>query len=207
MAADFPDHGAAITRMVTEGIGIPDLAQMMGMGQQDVKAGLQFVKPLRGVQIRTAVYPLWEALAAFRSLEEAGITDELLEQQIMRMKSTQLPVGLQAEFWSAQKKKVEYQEAVGQLWRTPQVQHAIADLLKIVRTSMGLMVDNIDQQTALTPRQRELIKGVGDSVMAELRDKVMEHFAGWDGAEDKLESNPAKRDAKEQTLQELEDDT
>jgi len=191
MAAEFPDHGPAIQRMIAEGIGIPDLAQLMGMSQQDVKAALQFTKPMRGVQMRTAVYSTWEALAAFRVQQN---TDEMLEQQIMRMKPTQLPVGLQAEFWSAQRKRHEYQEAVGQLWRTPAVQRAIADLLKIVRTSMGLMVDNIDQQTALTPRQRELIKGVGDSVMAELRDKVGEHFAGWDGSDDKIPLDPAKRD-------------
>ena len=181
MAADFPDHSHIIQRMIAEGIGVADLSQLMGMSQQEVKAALQFTRPMRGAQMRTAVYSTWEALAAFRVQQN---TDEMLEQQIMRMKPTQLPVGLQAEFWSAQRKRHEYQEAVGQLWRTPAVQRAIADLLKIVRTSMGLMVDNIDQQTALTPRQREIIRSVADATLGEAKELIGEQFKTWESIDD-----------------------
>lgn len=191
MSTDLPDHGAAIQRMIAQGITIPDLATMYGMGQEDVKEALALVKPIRGKQIRTAVYSLWDALGALRGSDE-GVSAEQLADYISKMKPSQLPVALQEAFWSAQIKRQKFEEERGDLWRTGQVMKVISELLRVARQSMTLMVDNVDQQTSLTPRQREIIRGIGDSVLADMREKVLDAFDGWDGSQDKDEADPSK---------------
>ncbi len=192
MSHDTPDHGEAISRMVAQGIAIPDLATMYGMSQEDVKEALALVKPIRGKQIRTAVYALWDALGALRGSDEGGVSAEQLADYISKMKPSQLPVALQEAFWSAQIKRQKFEEERGDLWRTAAVMKVISELLRIARQSMTLMVDNVDQQTALTPRQREIVRAIGDSVLADMRERVIEAFNGWDGSEDKDDADPSK---------------
>lgn len=192
MSTEIPDHGPAISRMVTLGITIPDLASMYGMSQEDVKEALALVKPIRGKQIRTAVYAMWDAMGALRGTEDAGVSAEQIADYISKMKPSQLPVGLQDAFWSAQIKRQKFEEERNDLWRTPAVMKVISELLRVARQSMTLMVDNVDQQTALTPRQREIIRNIGDSVLADMREKVIEAFDGWDGTEDKDEIDPSR---------------
>ncbi len=192
MSHDTPDHGEAISRMVAQGIAIPDLATMYGMSQEDVKEALALVKPIRGKQIRTAVYALWDALGALRGSDEGGVSAEQLADYISKMKPSQLPVALQEAFWSAQIKRQKFEEERGDLWRTAAVMKVISELLRVARQSMTLMVDNVDQQTALTPRQREIVRAIGDSVLADMRERVIEAFNGWDGSEDKDDADPSK---------------
>lgn len=192
MSHDTPDHGEAISRMVAQGIAIPDLATMYGMSQEDVKEALALVKPIRGKQIRTAVYALWDALGALRGSDEGGVSAEQLADYISKMKPSQLPVALQEAFWSAQIKRQKFEEERGDLWRTAAVMKVISELLRVARQSMTLMVDNVDQQTALTPRQREIVRAIGDSVLADMRERVIESFNGWDGSEDKDDADPSK---------------
>ena len=194
MATDTPDHGDSIQRMMAQGITIPDIASLYGISHEDVKAALKFVKPMRGAQIRTAVYGLWEAMGALRGEDSSGVSTDQIADYIAKMKPSQLPVALQSEFWSAQTKRLKYQEEVGDLWRTAAVQRVVADLLRIVRQSMTLMKDNVDQQTALTPRQAALVQGIADAVLGEMRDAVIEHFKGWDGVMDKEDLDPARRE-------------
>jgi hypothetical protein len=192
VSTDTPDHGDAIQRMIAQGITAPDLATLTGKSAEDVKELLSLVKPVRGKQLRTAVYSLWDAMSVLCASGESGVTAEQLTDYITKMKPSQLPVALQSEFWSAQTKKLKYQEEVGDLWRTAQVQKVIAELLRIMRQSLTLMVDNVDQQATLTPRQKAIIQGIADSVLADARDRVREAFDGWDGTGDKEEPDPAK---------------
>ena len=85
-------------------------------------------------------------------------------------------------------------EEVGDLWRTSAVQKMVAELLKVVRQSMTLLEDNVDQQTALTPRQRDIIRNIADGALAEMRDTVVQSFKGWDGTLDRENENPAYDD-------------
>ena len=192
MSTDLPDHGPAIARMVAQGITIPDLASMYGMSQEDVKEALALVKPIRGKQIRTSVYALWDALGALRGTEDAGVSVEQIADYISKMKPSQLPVALQEAFWSAALKRQKFEAEQGDLWRTATVMKVISELLRVTRQSMTLMVDNVDQQTSLTPRQREIIRGIGDSVLADMRERVIEAFEGWDPSEDKDDADPSR---------------
>lgn len=177
--------------MITDGITIADLSQLLGVTPDDAERGLLGLKPIRGVQQRARVYPLWEAMQAMTN-SGGGIDDQQLEEAIKSMKPAQLPVALQSEFWKAQRSRNEYLTENQDLWRTGKVQTAVATIFKVVRQSMTLLEDNVDQQTALTPRQRDIVRGIADSVLGELRDAIVDNFSDWDGSDDREDDNPAK---------------
>jgi len=178
-----------ITALLRDGLTILDLAELSGQPPADIKERLKLVKPLRGVHMRTAVYDTRAAFAALVA-EGDGVDPNVIAEHIRSMKPSQLPVAIQAEFWSAQTKRLKYLEEVGDLWRTNAVQKMVAELLKIARQSMTLLEDNVDQQTALTPRQRDIVRAVADSVLAEMRDTVIQTFSGWDGTVDRESDTP-----------------
>lgn len=192
--ADVPNHAAAVAGMLRDGVTISDLADLTGRQAGEIKEALKLVKPLRGVHMRTAVYDTRQAMAALVRPEGDAIDPDVIAEHIRSMKPNQLPVAIQAEFWSAQTKRLKYLEEVGDLWRTSAVQKMVAELLKVVRQSMTLLEDNVDQQTALTPRQRDIIRNIADGALAEMRDTVVQSFKGWDGTLDRENVNPAEKD-------------
>lgn len=49
---------------------------------------------------------------------------------------------------------------------------------------MSLLEDNVDQQTALTPRQREIIRSVADATLGEAKELIGEQFKTWESIDD-----------------------
>ena len=48
-----------------------------------------------------------------------------------------------------------------------------------LRTAMTLLEDNVDQQTALTPQQRVIVRAIADGVLTESRELIENEFATW----------------------------
>lgn len=178
-----PDHGSAVSAIVTQGITARDLASLTGKPLHVVEAALGTIAPVRGQQSRTRVYDCWQALAALGAGGE-GPDEQALEEAIKKMKPTQLPAALTLEFWKGQSARAAYLTERGDLWRTSKVQSLVAGIYKVVRQSMSLLEDNVDQQTALTPRQREIIRAVADAALGEAKESIGEHFTSWESIDD-----------------------
>ena len=74
-----PDHGPAISAIISQGITARDLASLTGKPLHMVEAALGTIAPVRGQQSRTRVYDCWQALAA-RHFVPAGGKGDALEQ-------------------------------------------------------------------------------------------------------------------------------
>ena len=53
-----------------------------------------------------------------------------------------------------------------------------------VRAAMTLLEDNVDQQTALTPQQRVIVRAIADGVLTESRELIENEFATWSPIDD-----------------------
>jgi hypothetical protein len=179
-----PDHSALIGELVAQGITSKDLSRLTGRALADVESALGTLTPVRGQQSRSRVYDLWQALGALGRKSDGEEDAAALEEAIMRMKPTQLPAALSLEFWKAQKARSDFMEERGDLWRTPKVQALVASVYKVLRQSMSLLEDNVDQQTALTPRQREIIRSIADATLAEAAEAIQDKLKGWEGIDD-----------------------
>ena len=157
MSSATPDHGAAIQALIMQGVTSADVAALTGRPADEIEKLLAMVEPIRGKQARSRVYNLWDAMRAVGSVEGDHTQ---MEEALKRMKPTQLPAPLTKEFWSAMRERQKYMEDHNRLWRTDRVKLLISQVYKSLRTAMTLLEDNVDQQTALTPQQRVIVRAI-----------------------------------------------
>lgn len=175
-----PNYQFSIQTMKRDGIGVIDLAALLGMTEDEVENRLSHLSPISGSQRRTRVYNYASAVALFVSHEGeggAGLSDEEIEAAIRRMKPTQLPPALSHEFWKAQQAKLKFEEDIGDLIRKDKVVYAFAAFSKAIREAFLLIEDNLDQMTALTPHQRLLVRGFVDGSLVTAKESVTENLS------------------------------
>ena len=174
-----PNYQYAIQSMKTGGIGVTDLAAILGMTEDDVENRLIHLSPISGSQRRTRVYNFASAIGMFVSTEEStgGMTEAEIEVAIRKMKPSQLPPALSLEFWKAQQAKQKFEEDKGDLVRKDKVIYAFAATFKAIRETFLLIEDNLDQMTALTPHQRQLVRGFVDGSLVSAKEATAEQMA------------------------------
>lgn len=185
-----PDHAAAINAMLTRGIGMYDLALLVGMSLDQLEVSLGSVTPLRGSQTRGKVYELLPALQAVTANKAVDVED--IEAVIMKMKPASMPPALQREFWAGQNSKLDYQKAVGDLWFTDRVLMLVTRLLRVQRELGLLMGDRIEREAGLTEQQARVMRGLIDSAFEEAKEAIRKEFADWDGSVDQPDKEPHK---------------
>lgn len=101
---------------------------------------------------------------------------EDIESYLKKMHHNDLPKHLSKEFWAGIKLRQEVQTADGDLWPTERVVGVIGSLMKLMKMSVRLMSDNVDQQSELSDKQRRTVKQLGDGMLEQLYTEVRESF-------------------------------
>lgn len=99
-----------------------------------------------------------------------------VETYIKQMNHNDLPKHLTKEFWAGLRSKQDYEERAGHLWRTEKVVEKVGELMKLVKMSTLLMNDAVERQTELSDRQRAIIKELSHGMLADLMNRINEHF-------------------------------
>lgn len=108
------------------------------------------------------------------------VTPEVdIEALLKSLTPEKFPPRLQDPFWKAQKSRLDVEERLGNLWNTERVVEVLADAFKPVRMSILMFVENIEQQTELTPRQRQLITDQADGLLLSLNTALIEQFKDY----------------------------
>ena len=95
---------------------------------------------------------------------------------IKGMRPNDLPPILQAAFWDAQKKRQDYEINAGDLWHTDKVISVLSETFKLIKTSVMLWTDTLEQEHGLTEKQREALQGLCDGLMDDIhRSLVKQH--------------------------------
>lgn len=97
-------------------------------------------------------------------------------ERILKMRHTDLPKMLAKEFWYAQTQKQKYELAAGDLWPTVKIVEFVGEAFKQMRLSLQLMSDTVDRQETLTEAQRLVIQRLVDSVLDDMREKMVDAF-------------------------------
>ena len=92
---------------------------------------------------------------------------------IRGMKPNDLPPILQAAYWDAQKKRQDWELNAGELWPTDKVIGALSDTFKLIKTSVMLFSDTLEQEHGLTEPQRLTLTRMTDGLMDEIHNALV----------------------------------
>jgi hypothetical protein len=151
---------------VFSGVTVGWLSKVFGMDPSDVKKRLADCPPLHR---RKAGYVYSLPIAAKYLVKP--VFD--VQKYLSTMKASELPNGLQKDYWDAALKRQKWEENAGQLWRTEAVLEVLGEAFKGVKFSMQLWADNLERVTGLTEEQRKLLVGMVDGLQDELYDNMV----------------------------------
>lgn len=152
---------------VQHGVTVGLLAEIFDMDPRTVRKKLQDCAP---ISKRKAGH-IYDLKAAAQYLVRPVFN---VEKYMKTMKATDLPAHMQDQYWSAMRKRQQWEAEAGHLWRTESVLEVLGDVFKTIKFSIQLWPDTVERARGLTPEQREILVGMGDALQNELHDKLME---------------------------------
>lgn len=161
-----------------EGVSISVLSQVFGMDRREVSAKLTRVTP-KGQREGYSVYDLGEAARAL-----VGGPENLAEL-LRDIKPKDFPPHLQGPYWEGQLKRLKFEEARGDLWRTEKVREVLLNVFRSLRTGIVLFQDKVEAQTSLNDEQRRIINQLSDELLSDMQRSLVEEFDLYDGSEDR----------------------
>lgn len=100
-----------------------------------------------------------------------------IEEYLKRMHHNDLPKNVTKEFWAGLRSRQDYQQREGNLWQTSRVVEVMGGVMKLIKMSARLMVDQVDRQAELSDRQRQIVKSQCDGMLEEAYRTILESFA------------------------------
>jgi len=155
--------------MLYDGCSKSQLGTLFGIDKRDIDEKIRDVPP-SGERMG---YPVWRIKDVAPYLVPAQGD---FEAAIKKMSPKDLPALLQKEFWAAQHARLKFEEDQGDLWRTADVIERLSVIFKTLRMNLLLVNDQVERQTQLNDKQREIIQGLIDSTLNQLADSLVNEF-------------------------------
>lgn len=101
-----------------------------------------------------------------------------VREYIESLDPKELPENLRGEYWGARIKEQKARLNAKNLWLTPDVQGAFAEVFKTVSETIKLWTDTIDENVGLTSEQVEIIDALSRDLRANLAHEVEAFLLG-----------------------------
>lgn len=165
---DKPSNVKALSTVdVQHGVTVGWLSTVFGMDPVNVRRKLRDCAP---IMKRKAGY-VYDLKVAAQYLVRPVFN---VEQYLKSMKPSELPTHLQDAYWSAMRKRQQWEAEAGMLWRTEAVMEVFGDVFQTIKFAMQLWPDTVDRALGLTPEQRTLLIGMADGLQTEIHKKLVE---------------------------------
>lgn len=167
-----PDSHGIYKNPEQAGVSTSWLAAVFDMDEKVVKAKLKRCPVKKAVKRgRTMMTVLYDIKEASRYL----ITPAISAQDVMReLRRGQLPAALQQSVWDALLKRQTWEERAGQLWRTERVREVLGSTFQSIKFTTQLWAETVERSTELSPKQRELIMKMSDTLLADIYEALVE---------------------------------
>ena len=117
-----------------------------------------------------------------------------VEAYLKELSPAKMPVGLQKAFWAGLRARQDYEENRGDLWRTQRVIEVLAEVFKPISMSLQMLVDEVEQTSELSAKQREVITDLADKARSNAHRSLVDAFKNYRPAEDEHGVDPAQKD-------------
>jgi len=155
--------------MLYDGCSLSQLGIIFKMDNREISRKIAGLSP-SGERLGYPIYNLAEAAA--RLVPPQGN----IEEAIKKMSPKDLPPAITKEYWAGQHARLKFEEDNGDLWRTADIVERLSEAFKTLRMNLLLMRDQVERQTLLTDKQREIIQTLIDGALNELADSLIAKF-------------------------------
>lgn len=170
-AADLDYMDSEGTVRPENGVNVSWLCQAFGLSRRTVINKLSGVRPIRLGARHAPIYAIKEAAPRL-------VTAEIdYAEALKSMRAQDLPPVLQAVFWDAMNKKLEWEKKAKHLWHTSDVLDVLTDLFSTIRKTMQLWPEELEKAHKLDRAQLDFIRGQVDGLQASLHEKLIEKAA------------------------------
>ncbi len=152
---------------VQHGVTIGTLAGIFGMDPTTVRKKLRDCAP---IMKRKAGY-VYDLKTAAQYLVRPVFN---AEQYLNNMKPSELPTHLQEAYWSAMRKRQQWETDAGHLWRTEAVLEVFGDVFQTIKFAMQLWPDQVERAKGLSPEQRVMLTAMSDALQNDIHKKLVE---------------------------------
>lgn len=142
------------------------LADVFGMDPTTVKKRLANC-PTKG---KRGQFPVYDLRLAAQYLVPPRVN---IGEYLKSMRPNDLPPILQSAYWDAQKKRQDWELNAGELWKTEKVIETLSETFKLIKTSVSLFADTVEQEHGLTESQRATIAKLTDSLMDDIHNSLV----------------------------------
>lgn len=170
-APDTSEHQGEFTGDWTDTIrpvSLRWLSQAFRKDRQTVKKRLAPLQPLR---YGRANQPEYDFVQAASYLVEPKID---ISAYLKTLQPKHLPPYLQDTFWAGQLKRQQWETRAGHLWPTNDVLAVFGTTFMLLKDTMQLWVENLDEQGILTAEQRTKIRQMVDGLQEDLHAQLVE---------------------------------
>jgi hypothetical protein len=154
--------------LVQRGVTPGWLAAVLGIGRTTVNRKLADVAPKRVHATGAKLYDVREVLPHF-------ILPHDIKGILARMNPKDLPERLRKDYWTARKAEQAVRENARDLWRSDDVHRALGDIAKLVKDTITLWTDDVDEAVGLTPEQVEVLDRLTRDLLLKINHSVMEY--------------------------------
>lgn len=154
-----------------QGASMAQICQLFGMDARDVKPKISGQVMPCGKRRGHDVYQIKDVAPYLVSPPYD------LDEFIQRMTIADLPPILRKEFWAGLRSRQLYEKEDAELWPTSDVVDMVSELFKTLRMSLLLFRENVERETELSDRQRDIIVRLVDNSMEDLYAKTISKFS------------------------------
>lgn len=165
--------GTEDLKVLYEGANVSQLEKLFERDKRTINQALATVEP---DGTRNGV-PVWRIATAAQYLVRPSYD---VEHKLRRMNPRDLPPMLQKEFWDAMSRRMKFLEEAGDLWRSDHVISLMSEAFQTFKMECRLTADAVAQNVELSQRQREIVSGLIDGMMENIRRGLVEQFGDYE---------------------------
>lgn len=173
LATPFHEIEPLQRNAISLGVSVGVLAQLFNKTPAEVKKIVSSLTP-KDYRNKKPVYDISEAA----QLLVNPVID--VATWMKALKPSDIPAQLQKDFWQGQLTRQKFEAEAKHYWKTERVQFVLSQIFGIIRQRVMLFTDTVDQQTSLTPAQRQITQAMSDSLLKDISDNIRAEFAFYD---------------------------
>jgi hypothetical protein len=151
------------------GVNVTWLAQAWRIDSRTVRKRLAGLKPTGIGPQGTEIYDFVEAGSYLAPPQR-----DKFARWIGTLRTSDLPTQLQDSYWAAMRKRQIWEQNAAELWKTEDVLETLGEVLKMMKSTMQLWVDNIDKDGTMPEGQRKDLGQMVDGLQNELYHGLVE---------------------------------